>query len=250
MGAYLNKRLEFDTIDSYVKDIDHCTTLDEIHKLLNIQIKKLGFDFYTYWLRWPSRTRKEPVFLSTYPDKFIQYYVSNDFQSHDLVGRRSLQTALPFQWSQIGKAMPITLMQKHLFDASSAVGMASGGSIPLHGPAHVKATFSVVNDWSLKEFDKLFELHRYELQILASYAHEKIMQLGLGKQVVSLKLTSRETDVLTWCSRGKSYCEIGTILGISENTVKKHMQNIFQSLDVHTVVHAATKAITYGLINP
>jgi CheY-like chemotaxis protein/DNA-binding CsgD family transcriptional regulator len=47
-----------------------------------------------------------------------------------------------------------------------------------------------------------------------------------------LGLTERETEVLYWISQGKSNPEIGTIIGASAGTVKKHAQSIFLKLGV------------------
>lgn len=43
----------------------------------------------------------------------------------------------------------------------------------------------------------------------------------------SLGITGREAEVLLWAAQGKTNAEIGVILGMSEMTVKKHMQNLF-----------------------
>jgi DNA-binding CsgD family transcriptional regulator len=52
-------------------------------------------------------------------------------------------------------------------------------------------------------------------------------------------LTEREAEVLLWVAQGKSNGEIGTILDAAENTVKKHVQNIFEKLGIESR-HAAT----------
>lgn len=50
----------------------------------------------------------------------------------------------------------------------------------------------------------------------------------------SLGLTPREAEVLLWVAQGKSNPEIAAILGAAENTVKKHMQRIFEKLRVES----------------
>ncbi len=240
----------FEEMDRVISAIEGAKNLDQILEILQTQIQSMGFDRFTYWLRWPSKQEKKPVFLTTYPRDFVDYYVANDFQSHDLVGRRSISTITPFTWSSIERVMPISKIQRELFDASRSVGMVSGGSIPLHGPRQVQATLSVTNDWKTKEFDKLFEYHRHHLHIMGVYAHEKIMNLGLNSQKRSLALTKRETEILMWVSRGKTYWEIAKILHIQESTVNNHMRNIFAALDAVNGTHAISKAITHGLIVP
>ena len=45
-------------------------------------------------------------------------------------------------------------------------------------------------------------------------------------------LTNREQEVLQWTAKGKGCWEIGHIVGISERTVKFHLQNIYRKLNV------------------
>lgn len=246
----MDKRLTLDEIDNYIAAIDHAQTLDEIFQLLQSQIERFGFEKCTYWVRWPSFETKNPVFISSYPKIFIDHYLEVGYQNHDMVGRLSTERNTPFTWSNIGREMPVTAMQKALFDDSQSIGLKAGGSIPIHGPQQIKATFSVANDASEKEFDKLFLYRRHELHILATYAHEKIMNLGIDNPVKNVKLTSREIEILTWVARGKTYWDIGEILGIQEDTVKKAMSNIFHHLCVTNNTHAVAKAIIHGMIIP
>ena len=51
----------------------------------------------------------------------------------------------------------------------------------------------------------------------------------ITEKVINYALTPKETDVLTWVARGKSYPDIGTILTMSEHTVKFHMRNVSES---------------------
>jgi len=59
----------------------------------------------------------------------------------------------------------------------------------------------------------------------------------------TLSLTSRESEVLLWISRGKANREIGEILDISPRTVNKHLEQIFVKLGVENRASAAARAI-------
>ena len=50
----------------------------------------------------------------------------------------------------------------------------------------------------------------------------------------ALGLTPREAEVLLWVAQGKGNGDIAIILGAAENTVKKHLQHIFEKLGVDT----------------
>jgi DNA-binding response OmpR family regulator/DNA-binding CsgD family transcriptional regulator len=59
----------------------------------------------------------------------------------------------------------------------------------------------------------------------------------------SLLLTTRESEVLLWISRGKANREIGEILKISPRTVNKHLEQIFVKLGVENRASAAARAV-------
>ena len=60
--------------------------------------------------------------------------------------------------------------------------------------------------------------------------------------------SEKQTEVLKWASADKSYWEIGTIMGISERTVKFHLKNIFGKLGVSSKGEAIRKGKMLGLI--
>ena len=56
-------------------------------------------------------------------------------------------------------------------------------------------------------------------------------------------LTARATETLLWLSQGKTNPDIAAILGITESTVKKHVQEIFEKLGVETRGAATVRAL-------
>lgn len=65
---------------------------------------------------------------------------------------------------------------------------------------------------------------------------------GLHGRLASLGLTARETEVLYWVAHGKSNTAVAGILGITLNTVKKHLDRIYQKLGVENRTAAAKAA--------
>jgi DNA-binding NarL/FixJ family response regulator len=61
--------------------------------------------------------------------------------------------------------------------------------------------------------------------------------------LLKLGLTPRVAEVLLWVAQGKTNADIATILGISESTVKKHLLEIFQKLNVETRSAAGLRAV-------
>jgi DNA-binding response OmpR family regulator len=63
-------------------------------------------------------------------------------------------------------------------------------------------------------------------------------------------LREREVETLTWAARGKTFGEIGEILGLSKRTVEFHLENARRKLGVATRTQALVKAATGQLIHP
>lgn len=75
------------------------------------------------------------------------------------------------------------------------------------------------------------------------------MSTSIAKMVVSSfqknqnsPLSPRETEVLQKLSRGKSYTMIADELYIDKETVRSHIKNIYQKLNVHSKADAIEKA--------
>ena len=63
------------------------------------------------------------------------------------------------------------------------------------------------------------------------------------KPLLALGLTPRAAEALLWLAQGKTNSDIATILGITESTVKKHVQEMFDKLGVETRGAATVRAL-------
>src|SRR3954464_15463690 len=63
------------------------------------------------------------------------------------------------------------------------------------------------------------------------------------KPLLSLGLTPRAAEALLWVAQGKTNSDIATILSITESTVKKHVQEMFEKMGVETRGAAAVRAL-------
>ncbi|HUL73591.1 MAG TPA: LuxR C-terminal-related transcriptional regulator [Vicinamibacterales bacterium] len=71
---------------------------------------------------------------------------------------------------------------------------------------------------------------------------------GAGPVASSVRLSSRELDVLELLTQRLSNKEIAERLHVSSQTIKKHTRNLYQKLDVHGRREAADKAVAERLI--
>ena len=86
---------------------------------------------------------------------------------------------------------------------------------------------------------------------IGPHLRRKYSQLsGAGAQKNrAVSLTSREKEILLWVKEGKSTWDISSILGISGDTVKFHMKNIFRKLNTTSRSQAIVAAFGSGLID-
>lgn len=68
------------------------------------------------------------------------------------------------------------------------------------------------------------------------------------KDAEEIQLTKRETEILTQLSKGLNYNDISENLIISPSTVRKHIENIYKKLQVHSKMEAVMKAQKQNLI--
>ena len=91
--------------------------------------------------------------------------------------------------------------------------------------------------------DAIRAVHSGKTRIPAPVAQRLAGRMG-GQE-----LTARETEVLKQIVAGKSNKEIGTVLFISEATVKTHINSLLGKLGVTDRTQAATTALQRGIVH-
>ena len=93
-------------------------------------------------------------------------------------------------------------------------------------------------------------MHRGESGIepgVAARVLDRFAQLSREEAQTPL-LSDREVEVLQLMAKGSANKEIARSLSISDSTVKTHVANIFQKLDVSGRTEAVTHALQIGII--
>lgn len=74
------------------------------------------------------------------------------------------------------------------------------------------------------------------------------IDFDLAAEDIDVKLTNREVEVLEQLAKGLSYAVIADNLFLSPYTVRKHIENIYTKLQVHSKMEAVQKARRNNLI--
>jgi hypothetical protein len=204
-------------IEGYISAIDASQNIEEVCRAVRAHIEPQGFPLFTYALLLsPKGPMREPLYISTYPTEWAQRYAKKRYASDDMVIRFVASSLRPFLWRESFQQREMTKTQRLIFKEAAEYRIRSGGSVPIHGPGAAMGSFAVASDLPEREFARLFRRQRHELHLVATYAHERILQIGLQKDsAFTLRLSPREIEVMTWSARGKTAWEISEILSLS-----------------------------------
>jgi DNA-binding response OmpR family regulator len=107
---------------------------------------------------------------------------------------------------------------------------------------------SEIRGWQLGADDFLTKPVDYD--VLAALITARLARVARWAPPSKIDLREREVETLTWAARGKTFWEIGQILGLSKRTVEFHIENARKKLGVATRTQALIKAATGQLIHP
>ncbi|PZQ62231.1 MAG: hypothetical protein DI570_11700 [Phenylobacterium zucineum] len=77
----------------------------------------------------------------------------------------------------------------------------------------------------------------------------KLDDASVRARAGSPTLSPRQLECLAWAEAGKSARDTGQILGISQRTVEKHLEQAYEVLGVRTRIQAVVRARALGWLD-
>lgn len=192
--------------------------------------------------------KKEPLRISIINNHpaWFDLYLQNHYQLIDPVMIKSLKTVQDFPWDK-EVLTPSSYKLPKIFDAGQKHNIESGHTFVLHDYKNNLAVLSLIG---FKKGHLDVEENREKLQSLFISTHQKMLHLYDAIQKNNANtLSQRECEVLHWVGLGKTYFETSVILGISQRTIKFHINNIVKKLGVSNARHAVKLSIELDLLN-
>ncbi|MEM7700855.1 MAG: LuxR C-terminal-related transcriptional regulator [Pseudomonadota bacterium] len=184
------------------------------------------------------------VFARGFRKQWLKRYEKSDFRLSDPIPERVMRYGAMLTWAEAREMGPNTVENEAYFDAMDAEGLIHGFGLPLFGP-------NSRNAFAAFDFGKpLEDISNEALGIVRAVpqaAHQRVCVL-LEAMHDAPELSERETEVLQWVARGKSFASIADILEISRDTVKTYAKRIYAKLDVSDRVGATVAALKLGLV--
>jgi DNA-binding CsgD family transcriptional regulator len=175
-----------------------------------------------------------------YSDVCIRQFMSNDRLAIDLAAEGGLSNSLDHRASE-----------SDLQVASCGLGDEERFMLafPLRPRCAEAAVFGLTATVEATNWRTQQQAVLREFRILANYFHGHILRINGVNTEQELLISARELDCLKWTAAGKTAWEASVILGISERTVRFHLNMAREKLKCTTTTQAVAKAVANQLID-
>ncbi|PCJ00926.1 MAG: hypothetical protein COB14_04145 [Alphaproteobacteria bacterium] len=185
--------------------------------------------------------------MGTYPESWLKHYIEKQFFTQDIVSKKALMpNSQPFYWGEINDLQGV---QKEIMDLRLEGDFINGMCVPLQRNGEysgVGISRSTGMNFIEEDYDERDYLFLNYATILVNAFSEKFRKIH--GQNESIKLNTREYDILCYRYEGLNDVQISSVLGLHRQTIRYHWGNIFLKLNVSTQTQAVLKAVMSGYI--
>lgn len=217
----------------------------ELFELLVSLAQQLGFDYCAYGLRVPLPfSQPRTILFNNYPVAWQERYRERGYVAIDPTVRHGLCSVTPIVWSdEVFAGAPRLWEEARAFGLDFGWALASRDANGVSGMLTLARSHEVLSAAELAE--KIFRM-----SWLAHVTHVGFSRCLTAKLIpeATVRLSSREAEVLRWTAEGKTSGEISRILNVSERTINFHITNAMIKLNAVNKTAATIRAAVLGLL--
>ena len=188
-------------------------------------------------LNIPISRQRNRYMQCAYSDRWLKQCVSHEPVGTGRLGRLGAMFREPLDWEELPPC-----------PSGSVAEGKPALSFPLRTSHGEIASFCISANANFEDWqDKKKTLAR-EFQALGGYFHQHMLRIWGHDTERDMLVSARELECLKWIAEGKTAWEAGVILGISERTVRFHLNAAREKLDCLTTTQAVAKAVAQQLI--
>ena len=248
----INKELSQNDIIKTFSFLHACLTCNDtktFHENILSFADYLGFEFvlYGYTLNSYTRRHEAQVVNLTNPHPWEIEYESEHMEHDPVVNEFERRIARNesegfFIWDTYDQ--PLSKDQQKVIDRRRSFGLEYGCSLFINSR---KKDFSFILSLADR---KTYPDKR--IQIMAMQIASPLLQTAKRLQIVEIinSLSKKEMEVAYELMNGRTNWEIGSVLGVSVNTVKYHIKNIFIKLNVYNRQQAIGVLLAERYLSP
>ncbi len=223
--------------NSFYQDIDvlkQCSDMNAIQHTSALFLRSLNIHYFHYsWKPSPIITDVATVSLNHVEKQWVEYCDKFDLASI----QHSPFTQKPMEWM-------ISPDQQEKGKRNRIIG---GCIIPIRGVAGSNAKLYVY-------YRKTTHMQSKTLPLLENWAIHLQNQVEVihANMYLQAPMTSREKEILTLTSIGKTASEISKIINVEPTTVNFHLTNLRKKFDAYNKQHLIAKAVAlnFEIISP
>mgnify|MGYP001627747121 CR=1 FL=1 len=185
--------------------------------------------------------------MQNYPDDWMKHYVKEGFKDCDPVRSFMFAKSGPFIWDELPLVTDFDKRQKACLYGGQEAGLFNGAAVSLRGPNNEIAGIGAASSDNIE----LAPHAPHALHLLSQHYYYAFSQIILSSKQKQDKIsvTAKEREVLQWLGAGKSIPDIATIMNLSDNGVKYHLNNIYKKFNTCNRYTTVVKALYNGLIS-
>lgn len=210
--------------EGFCRAIDGAASPDDLREALCVIAAELGFDYFalTHHVDFPGAPHSA-IRLHNYPEAWADYFDANQLAVLDPVHRASHVTSVGFSWAQLPHLIALTAGDQAILALAREQGLGEGFTVPANVPGEARGSCSFASVVGRPMPNAVLPL----AQLAGAFAFEGARRMWRGRALGPEPrpvITDRQRDCLLWIARGKSDWETSRILGLSEETVVRHIK--------------------------
>jgi len=228
-----------------VEKIGRVSNTSELHSVVDAFAHEVGMDG-AYIINFHPTAGLTSV--DKRPTEWMEYYGKEGYIHFDPIAHRAFAGGSSFTWEDCIERSHLSKDQKNLMAQARDFGLKQGYNTVANNRDYSAATCCFYN----KDFRDFRQSLRSNKRILDAVGHAAQDKLAaLVTETISIpSLSPREIQCLTEAARGATNEVIGSLYGISKNTVETHIKSACRKLGVRTKIQATSLAIQLKLIFP
>ena len=172
--------------------------------------------------------------------------------SSDAVLVTAAQSYAPFLWSDISRLTVLTPVQTDFIDSAHAAGVGAAVTVPIHRARDADqggsySVFAGCCSFMMKTGVPLPLSSLAAAHYIGALAFDVAENLRRAQSSHGTprgpQLTPRQRDCVVLVAKGKSDWEIGQLLGISDSTVHKHIEDAKRRFSVSTRIQLVVRSL-------
>ncbi|QCI80488.1 LuxR family transcriptional regulator [Hankyongella ginsenosidimutans] len=236
------------TAQAFVARVTTVSNADDLDDALRAISAEMGFQHYALSHHVDIvKAGGKAIRLHDYPARWADYYDANILGVSDPVHRASHVTSVGFRWSHIPRMIALTARDRRTLALGGEQGIGDGYTIPANVPGEARGSCSFANQAGHSVPEAMLPL----AQLAGAFAFEAARRLWSVRDFEpdpTPTLTDRQRDCALWAARGKSDWETSRILGLSEETVARHIRQGCERYGVNKRTLLAIRALFDGTL--